>query len=89
MPVKTPPRNIRFVSDSRGKLTDLIVPIEVWREIERRLDPPAEDWPNELTRQRILQAIKREKSIPLDKILKKLGVTLESLDAVDSRSSER
>jgi PHD/YefM family antitoxin component YafN of YafNO toxin-antitoxin module len=64
---------IQYISDPEGKVTGVIIPIEVWQEIssEREtaylLNSPA-------MKQRLLEARAREDGISLEEALAKLGI---------------
>jgi len=64
---------IQIVSNEAGEPTAVIVPIELWREIESEretaylLKSPA-------MRQRLLAAKQRQDGIPIEAALEKLGV---------------
>jgi PHD/YefM family antitoxin component YafN of YafNO toxin-antitoxin module len=64
---------IQYISDPEGKVTGVIIPIEVWQEIssEREtaylLSSPA-------MKQRLLEARAREDGISLEEALAKLGI---------------
>lgn len=64
---------IQFISDKNGQPVSVIVPIELWREIESEretaylLKSPA-------MKRRLLRAKNREEGIPLAEALEKLGV---------------
>lgn len=64
---------VQYVTDADGNPTAVLVPIEVWREIESEretaylLKSPA-------MRERLLQARKRSEGIPLADALAQLGV---------------
>ncbi|MEZ4862654.1 MAG: DUF2281 domain-containing protein [Caldilineaceae bacterium] len=51
---------IQYVADSNGNLTSVLVPIELWREIEAELDA-AYLLHNESIKKRLLEAIQNQK----------------------------
>jgi PHD/YefM family antitoxin component YafN of YafNO toxin-antitoxin module len=64
---------LQYISDEKGNIEGVIVPIEVWREIlsEREtaylLDSAA-------MKQRLLEAMQRTDGIPFEQALEKLGI---------------
>jgi PHD/YefM family antitoxin component YafN of YafNO toxin-antitoxin module len=64
---------VQYISDEKGNIEGVIVPIEVWREIlsEREtaylLDSAA-------MKQRLLEAMQRTDGIPFEQALEKLGI---------------
>lgn len=66
-------KQMQFISDERGEVTGVIVPITAWREIESELETrhllasPA-------MRERLLEAKNRSDGIPLEEVLQKLGL---------------
>ena len=64
---------IQFVSNEAGEPTAVIVPIELWREIESEretaylLSSPA-------MKRRLLESIERQDGIPFEAALEKFGV---------------
>jgi hypothetical protein len=65
--------HVQYISDEKGNIEGVIVPIEVWREIlsEREtahlLDSAA-------MKQRLLEAMQRTDGIPFEQALEKLGI---------------
>jgi PHD/YefM family antitoxin component YafN of YafNO toxin-antitoxin module len=65
--------HLQYISDEKGNIEGVIVPIEVWREIlsEREtaylLDSAA-------MKQRLLEAMQRTDGIPFEQALEKLGI---------------
>jgi PHD/YefM family antitoxin component YafN of YafNO toxin-antitoxin module len=64
---------IQYVSDARGKTVGVIVPIELWREIESERET-AYLLKSETMRQRLLKAKKRQGGIPFVEVREKLGI---------------
>lgn len=64
---------IRYIADENGNLTDVVVPIELWREIESERETTYL-LKSETMKQRLLEAKKRQEGIPFDEACKKLGV---------------
>jgi hypothetical protein len=64
---------IQFVGPPGGEPTAVIVPIELWREIESERET-AYLLKSEAMRTRLHDALTRSESIPLDSALEKLGI---------------
>lgn len=64
---------IQYISDQKGNLTDVIVPVELWREIESERET-AYLLKNEAMKQRLVRAKKRQKGVPFDAACTKLGI---------------
>ncbi len=64
---------IQYVSDEGGEPTAVIVPIELWREIESEKET-AYLLKSENMKRRILEAKDRETGIPLEEAREKLGI---------------
>lgn len=64
---------IKYISDEKGNLTDVIVPVELWREIESERET-AYLLKSETMKRRLLKAKKRQEGIPFDEACKKLGI---------------
>lgn len=64
---------IQYISDQKGNLTNVIVPVELWREIESERET-AYLLKDEAMKQRLLKAKKRQKGVPFDEACKKLGI---------------
>ena len=64
---------IQYVSDERGNPIGVIVPIELWREIEYEKEK-AYLLKSENMRRRLLEAKERQEGISLDEAYKKLGI---------------
>jgi hypothetical protein len=64
---------VQYVSDADGKAVSVIVPIELWREIESERET-AYLLKSESMRKRLLEAKDRTEGISLDEIRAKLGV---------------
>ncbi|MDA8307343.1 MAG: prevent-host-death protein [Deltaproteobacteria bacterium] len=63
---------IQYISDENDNITGVIVPIDLWREIESERETA---WllKSESMKRRLLEAGKREGGIPLDEACKGLG----------------
>ena len=64
---------IQFVSNERGEPTAVIVPIELWREIESERET-AYLLKSEAMKRRLLEAKERQRGLSLDEAVEKLGV---------------
>jgi PHD/YefM family antitoxin component YafN of YafNO toxin-antitoxin module len=65
--------DIQYISDESGKPTAVIVPIELWREIESEKET-AYLLKSETMRRRLLEAKDRQAGIPLEEAREKLGI---------------
>lgn len=64
---------IRYISDEKGNLTDIVVPVELWREIESERET-AYLLKSEAMKQRLLKAKERQEGVSFDEACKKLGI---------------
>lgn len=64
---------IQYISDESGNPVGVIVPIELWREIESERET-AYLLKSENTKRRLLEAKDRAEGIPFDEACKKLGI---------------
>jgi PHD/YefM family antitoxin component YafN of YafNO toxin-antitoxin module len=64
---------IQFVSDADGKPVSVIVPIELWREIESEKET-AYLLKSSVMKQRLLEAISRSGGLTLEDARAKLGI---------------
>jgi PHD/YefM family antitoxin component YafN of YafNO toxin-antitoxin module len=64
---------IQIVSNESGEPTGVIVPIELWREIESERET-AHLLKSETMKARLLAAKQRQGGIPLEDAVKKLGI---------------
>ena len=64
---------IQYVSDESGEPTAVIVPIELWREIESEKET-AYLLKSENMKRRLLEAKERQSGIPLEEAREKLGI---------------
>ena len=64
---------IQYVSDENGNPTSVIVPIELWREIESERET-AYLLRSEAMRRRLAEAMSRQEGISFEDALAKLGV---------------
>ena len=65
--------NIQFVTDENGKTTNVIVPVELWREIESERET-AYLLKSKGMKKRLLEAKNRKEGISLEDVREKLGV---------------
>jgi PHD/YefM family antitoxin component YafN of YafNO toxin-antitoxin module len=68
-----PNMDIQIVSTESGEPTAVIVPIELWREIESERET-AYLLKSETMKDRLIEARNRKTGIPLDEALAKLGI---------------
>jgi PHD/YefM family antitoxin component YafN of YafNO toxin-antitoxin module len=64
---------IQYVSDENGNQVGVLVPIELWREIESERET-AYLLKSENMKRRLLEAKNREEGIPFDEAREKLGI---------------
>jgi hypothetical protein len=65
--------NLQYISDEKGAPTAVIVPIELWREIESEKET-AYLLKSKRMKKRLLEAKKRRKGIAFEEALEKLGI---------------
>jgi PHD/YefM family antitoxin component YafN of YafNO toxin-antitoxin module len=65
--------DIQYISDEAGNPTAVIVPIELWREIESEKET-AYLLNSETMKQRLLKAKDRQTGIPFEEVREKLGI---------------
>jgi len=65
--------DIQYVSDESGNQTAVIVPIELWREIESEKET-AYLLKSENMKRRLLEAKERKSGIPFEEAREKLGI---------------
>ncbi len=64
---------IQYISDEQNKITGVIVPIDLWREIESEKET-AYLLKSEKMKKRLLEAKDRKEGIPFDQACEKLGI---------------
>jgi hypothetical protein len=64
---------IQYVADENNKITGVIVPIDLWREIQSEKET-AYLLKGEAMKKRLLDAKDRKEGIPFDEACEKLGV---------------
>ena len=65
--------DIQYVSDENGEKTAVIVPLELWREIESEKET-AYLLKSSRMKQRLLEAKNRKEGIPFGEAIEKLGI---------------
>ncbi|MBA4379448.1 MAG: prevent-host-death protein [Anaerolinea sp.] len=65
--------SIQYISDEKGQTTSVIVPIELWREIESERET-AHLLKSRVMRKRLLEAKQRTTGIPLEQAREELGI---------------
>jgi antitoxin YefM len=66
-------RELQLVSDEGGKVTAVVVPIEVWRDIASQIETNHLLKSAAMTR-RVMEALQSSESIPLDAALARTGI---------------
>ncbi|MGH7961754.1 MAG: prevent-host-death protein [Candidatus Binatia bacterium] len=66
-------QGIQYISDENGESVAVIVPIELWREIESERET-AYLLKSENMRRRLLEAKERQDGIPFEEVCEKLGI---------------
>ena len=64
---------IQYISDEHNNITGVIVPIDLWREIESEKET-AYLLKSEAMKKRLLEAKMRKEDIPFDDAMEKLGL---------------
>jgi hypothetical protein len=64
---------IKYVSDNKGKVQSVIVPINLWHEIESAKET-AYLLNSALMKERLLEAKRRKKGVPLEAVRESLGI---------------
>ena len=64
---------IQYISDDQNNVTGVIVPIDLWKEIESEKET-AYLLKNEAMKKRLMEAKNRKEGIPFDEACEKLGV---------------
>ena len=70
--------DLQYLADAKGKLQAVVVPIETWRDIESELETNYL-LRSEAMRRRLLETIRRERGVPLDEAMSRLGVSEDEL----------
>ena len=64
---------IRYISDENDKITGVIVPIDLWREIQSEKET-AYLLKSATMKKRLIEAKNRKEGIPFDEARKELGI---------------
>jgi PHD/YefM family antitoxin component YafN of YafNO toxin-antitoxin module len=64
---------LQYISDEKGNLQGVIVPIELWREILSERET-AYLLKSEAMKRRLLEAMQRRDGIPFEEAIEKLGI---------------
>ena len=64
---------LQFLTDEKGNKTNVVVPIDLWREIESERET-AYLLKSKTMKKRLLEAKKRTDGIPLEQAREKLGI---------------
>ena len=64
---------IQYISDENNKITGVIIPIDLWREIQSEKET-AYLLKSETMKKRLFKAKNRKEGIPFDEACKKLGI---------------
>jgi hypothetical protein len=64
---------VQYVSDEKGNIQGVIVPIEVWREILSERET-AYLLNGDAMKRRLLEAMQRQAGIPFEQALEQLGI---------------
>lgn len=64
---------IQYISDDQNNVTGVIVPIDLWKEIESEKET-AYLLKSEAMKKRLMEAKNRKEGIPFDEACEKLGV---------------
>lgn len=64
---------LRYISDENGQTTAVIVPIELWREIESERET-AYLLKSDVMKRRLLDAKDRHEGIAIETVIEKLGI---------------
>ena len=67
-------QNVRYVSDDNGKITDVIVPINLWREIGSGQDETEYLLSSEPMKNRLLESIRRNENLSLEDTRARVGL---------------
>jgi PHD/YefM family antitoxin component YafN of YafNO toxin-antitoxin module len=63
---------VQYITDSRNNITGVIVPIELWHELQAEKET-AYLLKSEAMKERLLAAKKRDEGVPLEEACEKLG----------------
>lgn len=65
--------SVQYITDDEGKITGVIVPIDLWNEIESE-EETAYLLKSETMKRRLLEAKVRNEGVPLEVVREKLGI---------------
>ncbi|MCZ6634237.1 MAG: prevent-host-death protein [bacterium] len=65
--------DVQYVSDDRGEVKGVVVPIDLWNEITSELETTYL-FQSETMKKRLLEAKHRQDGIPFEEALEKLGI---------------
>ncbi len=65
--------HIQYISDAQNNITGVIVPIDLWKEIESEKET-AYLLKSEVMKKRLMEAKNRKEGVPFDEACEKLGV---------------
>jgi hypothetical protein len=68
-----PEPQVQYISDEKGNLQGVIVPIELWREILSERET-AYLLNSDAMKRRLLEAMQRQAGFPFEQALEKLGI---------------
>ena len=68
-----PEPQVQYVSDEKGNVQGVIVPIELWREILSERET-AYLLNSDAMKRRLLEAMQRQTGMPVEQALEKLGI---------------
>lgn len=68
-----PEPHVQYISDEKGNVHGVIVPIELWREILSERET-AHLLNSETMKRRLLEAMQRQDGIPFEEAIEKLGI---------------
>jgi hypothetical protein len=72
-------QEVEFISNTRGDVTGVIVPIELWNELAAELET-RHLLQNKAMRERLLQARERTEGIALDEAMDRLGILRDEIE---------
>ncbi len=67
-------QNVRYVSDDNGEITDVIVPIALWKQLEIGQDETEYLLSSEPMKKRLLESIIRNENISLEDARARAGL---------------
>lgn len=67
-------QNVRYVSDDRGDITDVIIPIDLWRTIAIDQDQTKYLLFSKVMKNRLLGSIRRNESFSLEEARARVGL---------------